>query len=185
MSQTIKTYKDLCDERVKVKSLLVIQRERVKADWQQLKDEFLPVKNAIGVMGKFTTRDKTNPLVNAGLKVASDLFLKNFVLAKAGWVTKLAVPFVVKNYSSHLLVNRGASFLGKVVNIFSGKKKRARNIDSRSTQFAGVTAGEQSATFNTAPDTTATVQTIDISTTPVQPVTSGGSIDTQTPRKDA
>jgi hypothetical protein len=181
MSQTIKTYKDLCDERVKVKSLLVIQRERVRADWQQMKDEFLPLKNAIGVMGKFTTRDKTNPLVNAGLKVASDLLLKNFVLAKAGWVTKLAVPFVVKNYSSHLLVNRGASFLGKVVNIFSGKKRRTRNIDTQST---GARAGEQSATFNTAPDTTATVQTIDISTTPVQPVTTDGSVDKHTPRKD-
>ena len=123
MSQTIKTYADLCEERDRVKSLLVIQRQKIKDDWEGLKDEFLPVKNAFGVVGKMTHADKSNPLVNVALKVAGDLFLKNFVLAKAGWVTKLAVPFVVKNYSSHMLVEKGGNILGKVINFF-GKKRR-------------------------------------------------------------
>jgi len=124
MSQSIKTYADLCEEREKVKVILEVQRQRVKADWQDLKNEFLPVKNAFGVVGRFARPDRSNPIVNAGLKVAGELFLKNFVLAKAGWATKLAVPFVVKNYSSHLLVEKGATFIGKLANIFSGGKKR-------------------------------------------------------------
>ena len=33
MSQTIKTYADLCEERDRVKSLLVIQRQKIKDDW--------------------------------------------------------------------------------------------------------------------------------------------------------
>lgn len=127
MSQTIKTYTDLCEERERVKLLLEVQRQRVKDDWQDLKHEFLPVKNAFGVVGKMTSSDKSNPLLNAGLKVASDLFLKNFVLAKAGWVTKLAVPFVVKNYSSHLLAEKGGRFLGKVVKLIKGRRKPGYN----------------------------------------------------------
>jgi hypothetical protein len=122
MSQTIKTYADLCEERDRVKSLLIVQKQKIRDDWEELKEEFLPVKNAFGVVGKFTHADKSNPLINAGLKIASDLFLKNFVLAKAGWVTKLAVPFVVKNYSSHLLAEKGGNFLGKVFNFFTKKR---------------------------------------------------------------
>jgi hypothetical protein len=127
MSQTIKTYADLCEERERIKSLLVVQRQKVKDDWESLKEEFLPVKNAFGVVGKMTHPDRSNPLINAGLKAASDLFLKNFVLAKAGWVTKLAVPFVVKNYSSHLIAEKGGNFLGRVFNFFTKKRTHRKN----------------------------------------------------------
>ncbi|HUQ65932.1 MAG TPA: hypothetical protein VM101_07245 [Flavitalea sp.] len=127
MSQTIKTYTDLCEERDRVKNLLVLQRQKIKVDWQELKDEFIPVQNAFGVVGKMTSADKSNPIVNAGLKLASDLLLKNFVLAKADWVTKLAVPFVVKNYSSHLLARKGGRFVGKLINFFSKKNKTQYN----------------------------------------------------------
>jgi hypothetical protein len=123
MSQTIKTYADLCEERDRIKTLLVVQRQKIKDDWEELKEEFLPVKNAFGVVGKLTHADKSNPIINAGLKVVSDLFLKDFVLAKAGWITKLAVPFVVKNYSSHILVEKGGNFLGKVFSFFTKKRK--------------------------------------------------------------
>ena len=124
MSQTIKTYADLCEERDRIKNLMVLQKQKIKDDWKDLKDEFLPVKNAMGVVGKMTSADKSHPLLNVGLKVASDLFLRNFILAKAGWVTKLAVPFVVKNYSSHLIAERGGNFLDKVANLFKGKRNR-------------------------------------------------------------
>jgi len=126
MSQTIKTYADLCEERERVKNLLVLQKQKIKDDWKDLREEFLPVKTALGVVGKMASADKSNPLLNAGLKVASDLFLRNFILAKAGWVTKFAVPFVVKNYSSHLLAEGGGggNILDKLSNLFKRKRKR-------------------------------------------------------------
>ena len=123
MSQTIKTYADLCEEREKLKNLLVVQRQKVKTDWDELKHEFIPVKNAFGVVNKMASADKSNPLVNFGLKLASDVFLKNFVLAKAGWVAKLAVPFVVKNYSSHLLVRKGGNLIGKLAAFLKPNKQ--------------------------------------------------------------
>jgi len=126
MSQIIRTYADLCAERERLQVLLASQKQRVIEDWNGVKDELTPVKNAFGIVGKMAKGDKTNPLVNMGLKLASDLFLKNFVLAKAGWVTKLAVPFVVKNYSSHLLRDSGKSVFGKLGRLF-GKRKHHYN----------------------------------------------------------
>jgi hypothetical protein len=125
MSQTIKTYADLCEERERIKNLMVLQKQKIKDDWKDLREEFLPVKTALGVVGKMASADKSNPLLNAGLKVASDLFLRNFILAKAGWVTKFAVPFVVKNYSSHLLAEGGGNFLDKLANLFKGKRRKS------------------------------------------------------------
>ncbi|RYG51137.1 MAG: hypothetical protein EOO01_09130, partial [Chitinophagaceae bacterium] len=125
MSQTIKTYKDLCEERERLQVQLVAKKQRVRDDWRDLKSEFDPVKSAFGLVGKITHPDRSNPLVNAGLKVASDIFLKNFILAKAGWATRLAIPFVVKNFSSHMLVEKGAGIFEKVSNLF--KKKREFN----------------------------------------------------------
>lgn len=119
----IRTYDDLCKERERLKVLLASQKQRVLDDWSGIKDELSPVKNVFGVMGKMAKGDNTNPLVNMGLKLASDLFLKNFVLAKAGWITKLAVPFVVKNYSSHMLVDSGKSIFGKLGKLFRKKKE--------------------------------------------------------------
>ena len=56
-------------------------------------------------------------------------------MAKAGWVTKLAVPFVVKNYSSHLLAEKGGNFLGKVFNFFGKGKRRQHAHFKRKSSF--------------------------------------------------
>lgn len=123
MNRTIKTYSDLCEERDRLKGLLIVQKQRVEDDWEGLKEEFLPVQHAMGVIGKMAKPDTHHPLMNAGLKVASELFVRNFILGKAGWLVKLAVPFVVKNYSSHIIADKGKNFLEKVSKILKGRKK--------------------------------------------------------------
>jgi hypothetical protein len=123
MSETIRTYSDLCAERERVKNLLVVQKQRIKDDWDGLKHEFIPVKNAFGVFGKMTKPDKSNPLINSGVKVATDLFITKFVLGKAGWVAKLAVPFVLKNYSTHLIADKGKNFVARVARMLNNKRK--------------------------------------------------------------
>ncbi len=125
MSQTIKTYADLCKERKRLQHLLAIQKQRVSDDWSALKDKLSPVRNVMGAVGKMASPDNSNPLVNIGLKVASDVLLKNFVLAKAGWFTKIAVPFVVKNYSSHALADTGKHLFSRVGRFFNRIRRSA------------------------------------------------------------
>src|SRR5690349_12574146 len=123
MSQTIKTYSDLCAERERLQNLAVVQKQRMKDDWDGLKHEFNPFKKAVGALGKMTRPDNSNPMFNAGIKVATDLFITKFVLGKAGWITKLAVPFVVKNYSTHLFAEKGRSFITRVAAFLNSKNK--------------------------------------------------------------
>ncbi len=32
-----------------------------------------------------------------------DLLIRRVILARAGWFTKIVIPFLVKNYSSHII----------------------------------------------------------------------------------
>ncbi|MBO9570628.1 MAG: hypothetical protein J7497_00215 [Chitinophagaceae bacterium] len=123
----IKTYADMCDEKKRLQALLEIQKKRVIDDWHGVKEELEPVRNVFGVVGKMARSDKSNPLLNLGLKVASELFIKNFVLSKAGWATRLAVPFVVKNYSSHLIAEKGKNFIAKIGRLF-GKRSDHHSV---------------------------------------------------------
>src|SRR5688572_18519368 len=102
MNRTIKTYDDLLEEKQRLESLIVLQRQQVKTDWAEMKEEFRPVSNIIAFFGKLTHRDKSNPLLNMGIDMAGDILLRKFLLAKAGWFTRLTVPFLLKNYSSNV-----------------------------------------------------------------------------------
>ena len=130
MITQITTYKELVEEKKRLKNLLEVQKLRVTDDWTLVKHELEPVNSALGILGKMTRGNKSNPLINVGLKLASDTLLRNFVLARAGWLAKLAIPLLVKNYSSHVVVDQGRNLLQRLktsglAGIF--KKKSASN----------------------------------------------------------
>lgn len=123
MNKTIRTYNDLCEERERIKNLLVVQKQRMKDDWDGLKDELLPVKKVFGVVGKMSSPNRSNPLMHKSLKIAMDLFITKYVLGKAGWMTKLAVPFVLTNFSTHVIADKGQNFVTKVSEFLKSRKK--------------------------------------------------------------
>jgi len=122
-SKKIQTYEDLIEEKKRLEQLLAVQKEAISGNWEEMKQEFEPVRNVFSFMGKLTTRDKSNPLVNMGIDVAGDLLLRKLLLAKTGWATRLVVPYLLKNYSSNVFADKGKSFLNRV----KGWVKRARN----------------------------------------------------------
>lgn len=113
-SNKIRTYDDLLQEKKRLEELLVSNREQISTNWVEMKHEFEPVNNVVSFFSKLTTRDKTNPLVNIGIDVAGDLVLRKILLAKFGWATKLVVPFLLKNYSSNVIADKGKSFFHKL-----------------------------------------------------------------------
>lgn len=110
----IRTYDDLVEEKERLQRLLAVQKEDISTNWQEMKKEFEPVKNIVSFFSKLTTRDKSNPLVNMGIDVAGDLVLRKIILAKTGWVTRLIVPFLLKNYSSNVFADKGKSFIHRI-----------------------------------------------------------------------
>jgi hypothetical protein len=109
------TYKELMEEKARLEEVLIVKRAQIKDDVKEFKHQFMPVSHAFVTIVQFFSRDKHNPIVNAGVNFAGDVVLKRFVLGRAGWLTKIIVPYLVKNYSSHL-INRdidknGSNFL--------------------------------------------------------------------------
>ena len=111
MNNSIKTYDDLLKEKERLKEQLRLQRQHIEEHWKTLKTELEPVRNTFNLVGRMTRGDKSNPLINMGIGMASDLLLKKFLLGRAGWLLKAGIPLLVKNYSSHLLADKGKSLI--------------------------------------------------------------------------
>ena len=104
MKTRINTYDDLVKHEQELEELLHAQKELVVYDFKALKEEFKPATKALNLLGKFTTKDRTNnPLVTEGTNRVIDFVVRNVLLSRAGWFTRFAVPALLKNYSSHFI----------------------------------------------------------------------------------
>jgi len=132
MSNRINSYEDLLEEQERLKMLLGAQKELVRADIQEIKMEFVaPIKSAISYVGKFATKEKGNWVLTTAADTVIDIVLKRMVLSKAGWVTRLIVPFFMKNFSSHVIADNKDKILNKLFSLF-GKHQNGTMPDPKS-----------------------------------------------------
>jgi len=121
MTKPIRTYEDLLEEKARLKLLLSAQKELVRQDINQLKQELAPVRSAISMVGKFATKDNRSWILTTAADTIIDLVVKRMLLSKAGFFTKLAVPFFMKNFSSHIIADNKDKIIRKLSSWF-GKK---------------------------------------------------------------
>jgi hypothetical protein len=122
MSNTIRTYEDLLKEQQRLLGVIKTQEEIIRKDIAGVKEGLRPFGKVASQIKKMGTRDNSVPLMNFGLEFGADLFFRKFLLAKSGWLTKIIVPFLVKNYSSHIfseekrlvIMQKIRSFLQKI-----------------------------------------------------------------------
>ena len=103
MSKSIKTYEDLLQEEQRLQQQLKSQEILIRQDLLSMKSNIEPVKKAYDKIQKLFTRDNRVPFFNMGLEMGIDLVLRRFILARAGWFAKIFIPYLVKNYSSHII----------------------------------------------------------------------------------
>lgn len=116
----IKTYEDLLQEEQRLLSQLKASELLIRDDLAGVKEGLKPIGNVMKTINKFTTRDRTGALANFGLDFSVDLLVRRFLLARAGWFTKIVVPYVIKNYSSHIITEQQrAALLKKISTIFA------------------------------------------------------------------
>lgn len=121
MTKPIRTYKELLEEKERLKLLLSAQKELVRQDINEIKLELAPVKSAINVVGKFATKDNRNWILTTAADTIIDLVIRKMVLSKAGFITKMVVPFFMKNFSSHVIGDNKDKIVSKLSSWF-GKK---------------------------------------------------------------
>ncbi len=123
MSKQIKSYEDLLKEKQQLELLLKAQKELIVADIHDLKDELKPAINAISFLGKIATRDKSDILVGGFANQLIDLVFKKLILSRTGWLSRLVIPFFVKNYSSHFIGDHQKEWMKKLFS-WVGHKNR-------------------------------------------------------------
>lgn len=126
MTTKINTYEDLLQEKKRLQALLLVQKQVIRQDIEEIKEEFKPVRSAISAVSKVTTRDSGNWLMNFVGNKAIDLLVKKLILRKAGWLTRLAVPFFLKNVSSYIIAEHKDEILSKIFSWVGNKNENGQ-----------------------------------------------------------
>ena len=126
MKRKITTYEDLEKEEQLLEELLKAQKQLVLADIEQVKLQLKPVNATLKLLNNVIAPDRSNPLLTAGTNTAIDFLLKKFILGNAGWITKMVIPFLVKNYSSHLIAGNKDSIVQKLFSFIGGKNGKPK-----------------------------------------------------------
>jgi hypothetical protein len=125
----IRTYNDLLQEEYRLQGLLKDREILIRQDLMSLKENLEPVKKVYDQMHKIFTRDNRVPLFNVGLEMSIDILLRRLLLKKAGWFVKTFVPYIVKNYTSHIIgEEKRKAIIKKIEELFhkirpAGEKK--------------------------------------------------------------
>jgi len=114
MSKRFTSYDDLLKEKQQLEVLLQAQKQVIRYDVEEIKLKLQPVKETLEFVKKITTRDRSNLFLDLGSDIAINTFIKNFILSKAGWLTKLVIPFFLKNYSSHFIAEQKDKWFEKL-----------------------------------------------------------------------
>lgn len=125
MTRKIKTYDDLLQEEQALTVKLATYKSLIKEDITGLKagvkDKLNPVKRIVGTAKNLFTFDDNGPLLNFGLRFGTDVFLRRILLGRANWIAKVVVPYVIKNYASHLITEGQRKAVTKTVSSFLSK----------------------------------------------------------------
>jgi len=126
MTKPIRTYDDLLEEKARLELLLGAQKELVRQDINLLRLEFVPVQKAISMIGKFATKDNRNLILTTAADTIIDSVVRKIVLSKAGFITKLVVPFFMKNFSSHVIADNKDKIVSKLSSWFGMKNTNGK-----------------------------------------------------------
>ena len=123
MKKQFKSYNELVAEQERLRELAKTQQLQIKGDLAGIREELEPVIHVGATLKKFLTHKSGDLLANLGINLVTNGLIKKVILSKAGWLTRLIVPQLVKNYASHVVGS--GNFVDKIMNLFSknGKHK--------------------------------------------------------------
>lgn len=124
-NKKIETYNDLVEEKARLELVLASKKSDIKQDWQGIKQNFKPVTNVLGFVGKMSKRKHLSPVMDMGVDIIGDVLFRKILLRRADWVTRLILPVFIKNYSSNALGHvAGGGIFSKLKNLI--KQRRAK-----------------------------------------------------------
>ncbi|MDQ3277024.1 MAG: hypothetical protein M3Q06_01775 [Bacteroidota bacterium] len=128
-SKAIKTYEDLEAEEKRLTVHLAALKLTLKEDMTGVKEGFKEKLNPIKKVKEkartfFTRADKNSPTLNFALNFVLDYILRLFIPKKTSVWTKTIIPFVTKNYVSHLITEEQRAAVAKFMHDSAMKVER-------------------------------------------------------------
>lgn len=99
----ISNYKELVAERQRIQLELALQKAQINEEIQEIKDKLKPVT---GILSFFNTSKKQSfksTAMEVGANIGIDVLLRNTLLGKASWLSRLIIPFIAKKISSKVI----------------------------------------------------------------------------------
>ena len=121
MNKPIQTYKELIEQKQKLEVLLHAQKELIRADVEELKVEVRPLSGVAAQVKKFTTRDKASFVLAITSDAIATMLVKKIIVARSGWLGKLVLPHLIRNYSSNFLKEQKDKFFHRIASILKHK----------------------------------------------------------------
>jgi len=95
----INNYEELVLERKKLEADLAHYKFVITRELDEIKQKVEPITDVVSFFSSSKNSTGNNNLVKAGANLGIELFVRQ-KLAKAGWLTKLVLPFILKKISS-------------------------------------------------------------------------------------
>jgi len=143
MSKRFTSYDELLKEKQQLEVLLQAQKEMIRCDVEEIKLKLHPLKEGLEFVKKITTKDRTNFLLDFGSDVAINTLVKNVILSKAGWLTRLVIPFFLKNYSSHFLAEQKDKWIEKLRSWLGHSNGKGHDDEKKEDREEGKRSGDE------------------------------------------
>ncbi len=112
MKNNIQTIDDLKAERARLHNQIQLSKISMKNEMTAIKEELNPARQAVGVLNDVLTSPKKG-LLTLGIGLGVDVVLRRTILARAGWLPKLVVPFLVRNAATNMVQKNGKTIVEK------------------------------------------------------------------------
>lgn len=147
----LETLDDVRAERARLKNQLELSRVKMHNNLTAIKTEFNPARQAVGALSDLLTTPKKG-LLNVGVGIGVDLILRRGLLARAGWLPRLVVPFIARNIATNLILKNRTSLLENA--LIWVKKKTEKPIKAEIEQKLLPMAGTPAVTIDNVPTLT-------------------------------
>ena len=100
----INNYEDLILERKRLESELAHYKSIIRRELDEIKQKVEPITDVISFFSSSKNPPtNNNRLLQAGANLGIELLVRQKLLSKAGWLTKLVLPFILKKVSSRAI----------------------------------------------------------------------------------
>lgn len=110
MKTNIQNIDDLRAERARLKNQMELSKLYMQQQAAAIKTELNPARQAVGVIGDMLTSPQKG-LLNLGVGLGVDTIIRRGLLARAGWLPRLVIPFLARNLAANLIQKNRTSLV--------------------------------------------------------------------------